>query len=138
MGPANDKPPRDSSSQGGKLKYPYRDRSLPKPLRALGKTRGKRRKVVPVQPQTPALVKAWITKYAIDIGIYQVEGVIDPSDSRKLVVTLGATSEHYLRPHWHLKQEAAVEKANAMLDRLIDAAERKLGILKSKRFYVIG
>jgi hypothetical protein len=80
-------------------------------------------------------MKVWITKYALNQGVFEreVEVCLDVSD--KLVRTTDGTYvDRYHKPHWHTTREAAVAQAEKMLARKIASAEKALAKLKNMKF----
>lgn len=73
-------------------------------------------------------MKAYITKYALTVGIQEKEVTLKPHDA------CSAGLDYYHRSQWHRTLELAQEKAESMRVNKIASLEKKLKELQELRF----
>lgn len=81
-------------------------------------------------------MKAWITKYALTQGIYEIDAEICTNTSTDMIQDI---NNKYIYYHgegrqWHSTKEAAIIKATQMRDRKVKALHTQLNKLNKLTF----
>jgi hypothetical protein len=84
-------------------------------------------------PESRTRFKAWISKYALSRGVFEVE-VEDRFDIAPTLIASTDNQSLYRRDQWHRTMEVALEKAEKMRVTRIAALQRQLGKLKKLTF----
>lgn len=82
-------------------------------------------------------MKAFITKYALTIGIQEVNGQVLESSPTMLSVdgpTPGSLKKYFHRGEWYLKREDAVERAKQMKLKRITSLKKSLAATEKLEF----
>ena len=83
---------------------------------------------------TPTPMKIWVTKYALTIGIQELETEIDPCCPTLAKVKGYLGWFHGSRHEWHRTREAAVARAEAMRQAKIKSVRKQLCRLEAMKF----
>ena len=77
-------------------------------------------------------MKLWISAFATDRGIFEVEGSLDGSHENSAWATVKGVHPARYRPRdWHYTKEKAASTALAKINREIHACETKIEEMKS-------
>lgn len=79
-------------------------------------------------------MKAWITKYALTKGIYEIDAEICTNTSMIQDVNNKYTYYHGEGRQWHLSKEAAITKATQMRDKKVKSLHTQLNKLNKLTF----
>lgn len=81
-------------------------------------------------------MKVWISKYALTLGIYEVDGETSTQAPSVFVVRTGELGhkEYFHGKDWHTSHAAAVVQAEKMRQRRIKSLNESLTKLNAKRF----
>lgn len=81
-------------------------------------------------------MKAWITKHAFTIGIVELEGEVSPQTPSLFVSgdSLDRKYYHGEGRNWHRTREAAVTRANRILEMRLKSIKKQLSKLESMKF----
>jgi len=80
-------------------------------------------------------ITVWITKYALTMGIYKVQGEVDEKYPDMLIVS-GKVRDIYHNGHWHRTPEMAIAKAQKMRNAKIKSLRKMLDKLEAMTFEV--
>jgi hypothetical protein len=80
-------------------------------------------------------VKAWITRYALTEGIYEIEAEVCSSISEQMISQIGSKyPQHFHGKDWHLDEAAAVARAEEMRQAKMKSLRKSLANLEHLRF----
>lgn len=78
----------------------------------------------------PATVTAWVSKYAMTVGLYAVQGEVN----NQMLIVRGKLTQYFHKGDWHLTREEAVERAETKRKRRIKSLEKSLAAARAMTF----
>jgi hypothetical protein len=80
-------------------------------------------------------MKVWITKYALTIGIYTIEGAVTEStDTNMLIGKVDGYQVYYHNQEWHKTEEEAKQRAEGMRLTKIKSLKKSLAKFEKMKF----
>jgi len=78
---------------------------------------------------------AWITKYALTMGIFPIEYQVCISDNEMIIdIRPNAGGSYYHKNEWHSSKEEAIKYAKAMKIKKIQSLDKKIKKLEALDF----
>jgi hypothetical protein len=81
-------------------------------------------------------MRAWITKYALTTGIYEIEGEIC-GDNAKMLADRSSQNcyrQYFHKPHWHETEDAAKIQAEDMRKKKIASLKKSIAKFEKLTF----
>lgn len=79
-------------------------------------------------------IKAWITKYALTQGIFEIDARVCSQVSETMIEDNNQQGLHYHGNDWHRTKEEAIKKAENMRTKKIEFIKKQLVVLENLDF----
>jgi uncharacterized membrane protein len=80
------------------------------------------------------IFRAWITKYAISEGIYEIDARVCSPVSQTMIEHVGKSNIYFHNDDWHRTRESAVARAEEMRKAKIASLRKQIAKLEKKVF----
>ncbi len=80
------------------------------------------------------VMKVWITKFALTIGIYEVDAELIPDGHDSLVTVVNGYKQYFHKADWRPTKEEAITRADQMRTAKLKSLQKQIDALTVKAF----